>query len=126
MKVLALGTCMARMLISAGQESGHQVDHYLYNLVGRQALAPLRDRDLTGYDFFLISPTLRALIAAASGEGNELAFWRGEPDAPTLLENCDTLIARALEEVAELLDGALTVVQGVLEPSASYVGPVHR
>jgi hypothetical protein len=118
-KALVIGTCGARDLVIAGRQRGDDVDSYLYGFRPAQSLDPIGDLDLGSHDLAVVMPTLRNVIAAASGRWDEFAFWRGDPPAEVLLDGCEAFLASTLGQLAEKLAVPTRLVLGFLEPSAS-------
>jgi FkbH-like protein len=124
-KLLLLGTCQAYPLVLVAEELGYKTDHYLLGCNAHDDIGAAAF-DWAGYEACVVSPVLRHVLHEASGQANELLFWRlDEAGIESLLDNCATYLEQKLAQLAEFMVGP-TIVIGFLEPTLLHAGPQFR
>lgn len=125
LNLLLLGTCQSYPLLLDAATENCRVDHYL---LGCQPHDDIRMAELewASYDAVVVSPVLRHVLTAASGQDNELFFWRlDEAGVAILRDQCIAYMNERLAWLAQVTEGS-TIVTGFWEPSFLYAGPTFR
>jgi FkbH-like protein len=124
LRMLAAGTCQLDAFVLAAIRRGHKVDHHVSSI---HEPVPSNLADANKYDVCVLAPVLRRVMEIASGEQNELFFWRlDEVSEAAYRASIQAILREEIAGARNLMLNRPLVVVGFLEPSFLYPGVAFR